>query len=479
MIGLAHEMSATLSDILLRGAAAEAQERACRFGRPVLASVTVQLPYRDALDFFQRGAALAGDRFFWARPDESFAMAGVGSAWTLVLHGSGRFEHARAAWRTLCQEAVLHAGESPRGTGPAVLGGFSFDPLCPRTPLWDGFPDGLLLLPRYLLTTAGQTSWLTVNTVVTPDALPNPVPEGWPDEVVTLLLDSAPDGAEPAPVRETPDLEDALPPEEWKRTVASVVQEIRAGRVQKVVLARQAYLHRREPFDPAHALAQLRRRYPGCFVFAVARGTRCFLGASPERLIRLERGAVQVTCLAGSIARGATPEEDARLGAALLASEKDRAEHAFVVQALCSRLAEAGVELEPPGVPRLLKVHHVQHLFTPLRGRARGSQSVLDLVARLQPTPAVGGVPRHVALELIRERERLDRGWYAGPLGWMDRHGDGEFAVAIRSALLDGAAATLFAGCGIVAGSDPEQEYAEASLKLRPMLAALSEETRD
>jgi salicylate biosynthesis isochorismate synthase len=478
MVGLTRETRATLGDLPLRSAA-EAQARARWSGRPILASVTVQLPHRDPLDFFRRGAALAGDRFFWARPDESFAMAGVGTAWTLALDGADRFEHARAAWRALCQEAVIQAGEVPRGTGPVVLGGFSFDPLCPRTPLWDGFPDGLLLLPRYLLTTTGETSWLTVNTLVAPDAPPNTVSAGWPDEVATLLSDPSSDGAQPAPARGMPDLEDALPPEEWKRTVASVVQEIHAGHVQKVVLARQVYLRRCEPFDPAHALARLRRCYPGCFVFAVARGMRCFLGASPERLIRLERGAVQVTCLAGSIARGTTPEEDERLGTALLASEKDRAEHAFVVQALCDGLTEAGVELEPPGLPRLLKVHNVQHLFTPLRGRARERQSVLDLVAWLHPSPAVGGVPRDVALELIRERERLDRGWYAGPLGWMDRQGDGEFAVAIRSALLDGAAATLFAGCGIVAGSDPEREYAEASLKLRPMLAALGEETRD
>lgn len=481
MIGLARKPSATLGALPLRTATAEAQARARRSGRPTLASVTVQVPCTDPLALFQQAAGLADDRFFWARPDEHFAMAGAGAAWTLALNGPERFHRASAAWRVLCQEGVVDAHEAPRGTGPLALGGFSFDPLRPRTPLWDGFPDGLLLLPQYLLTTAGEESWLTINLLLEPGADDTSV------AAIQLRLErmlsiiaaaTGPDGHDSAAVRPL-ELVDALAPDGWKRLVASLVRDIESGAVQKVVLARQARLHGRMPFDAARALAWLRREYPGCFVFAVARGERCFLGASPERLVRLEQGMVQVTCLAGSIARGDTVDEDERLGQALLASGKDRAEHGFVVEALQQALLGAGVELEPPGQPQLLKVRNVQHLYTPLRGRARDRQSVLDLVERLHPTPAVGGVPQEVALELIREREPLDRGWYAGPLGWVDGRGEGEFAVAIRSALLEGAQATLFAGCGIVAGSDPEREYAEASLKLRPMLAALSEASRE
>ncbi len=477
MISLVREISAALSDLPLRSAAAEAQARARRSGRPILASVTVRVPYTDPLALFQQGAGLASDRFFWARPDEYFAMAGAGAAWTLVLKGPERFHCASAEWRTLCQDVVVDAREAPRGTGPLALGGFSFDPLRPRTPLWDGFPDGLLLLPQYLLTTAGDASWLTVNLLLQPEADDTGVAaiQARLGQVLSrAAAPMEPDGHGSAAGRQL-ELVDVLAPHGWKRMVASLVRDIQGGRVQKVVLARQAQLHGRMPFDAARALAWLRREYPGCFVFAVARGERCFLGASPERLVRLEQGMVQVTCLAGSIARGDSIDEDERLGQALLDSAKDRAEHAFVVETLCQALVEAGVELEPPGRPRLLKVRNVQHLFTPLRGRARDCQSALDLAERLHPTPAVGGVPREVALELIREREQLDRGWYAGPLGWVDGRGEGEFAVAIRSALLEGAQATLFAGCGIVAGSDPEREYAEASLKLRPMLAALSE----
>jgi isochorismate synthase len=223
-------------------------------------------------------------------------------------------------------------------------------------------------------------------------------------------------------------------------------------------------------------LAQLRSNYPGCFGFAVACGEACFLGASPERLVRLQQGTVQATSLAGSIRRGSTPEEDRQLGAALLASAKDRAEHAIVARTLADALSDLCTELTMPETPTLMKMSNVQHLYTPLVGQVAGARTVLELLERLHPTPAVGGSPREQALPLIREREQLDRGWYAAPVGWIDAHGEGEFAVAIRSALLRGATATLFAGCGLVADSDPAAEYAESQLKLRPLLTALGGE---
>jgi isochorismate synthase len=180
--------------------------------------------------------------------------------------------------------------------------------------------------------------------------------------------------------------------------------------------------------------------------------------------------------LAGTSARGATPAEDERLGQALLASPKERTEHAVVVRALRAALAEQCTDVTAPGTPRLFRVRNVQHLLTPLSGRLRPGRGALDLVTALHPTPAVGGAPRATALDLIRRWEGLDRGWYAGPVGWVDRHGQGEFAVAIRSALLRGPEASLYAGCGIVADSDPEAEFSESVLKLRPMLAALGVE---
>jgi isochorismate synthase len=271
-------------------------------------------------------------------------------------------------------------------------------------------------------------------------------------------------------------VDDLLPRREWEALVEDAARACRTGVLEKVVLARAVRACARVPFDPAAALERLRDAYPNAYVFAVARGPRCFLGATPERLVRLRDGAVDAACLAGSARRGETPEEDARLGSALLASAKDRAEHAVVVRSVRAALEDVCREVHSPHEPRLLRLRNVQHLYTPVDGGVSWPTCVLDLVQRLHPTPAVGGYPREGALRFIREREGLDRGWYAGPVGWLDRRGDGEFAVALRSALVHGAEATLFAGSGIVAQSRASDEYAETCLKLHPMLNALGTE---
>jgi isochorismate synthase len=223
-------------------------------------------------------------------------------------------------------------------------------------------------------------------------------------------------------------------------------------------------------------LARLEAAYPACHVFAISRGRRTFLGATPERLVRLERGVVCATALAGSVRRGATPAEDAALVATLQASAKNRHEHEVVVRGLTHDLAELCDDVRAAAEPVPMTMRNVHHLYTPVTARLRAGHDLLDLVARLHPTPAVGGLPRDAALEWLREHEGLDRGWYAAPVGWMGADGDGEFAVALRSALLDGESATLFAGCGVMSDSDPDDELAESELKLRPMLQALEGE---
>jgi isochorismate synthase len=461
----------TIPEHRLHARLAAGLRQAQRTGRPALVSTVLRAPQCDPLDFFARGASLADERFFWSSPGTEYAIAGVDAAWTLALAGAGRFADAAAAWRDLCADALLDDPFAVQGTGPLLMGGFSFDPLRPGTPLWEGYPDGLLVLPRYVLTSADGAAWLTINIVVEPDS----TLDDEADLVARIydLFDGEPLSAGLRLAGRIRHAEDVMPAERWKTIVRQVEQNLRRGELGKVVLARQVYVEGRDAFDPALVVDRLRSDYADCFIFAVARGDRCFLGASPERLARLRDGAVRATCLAGSIARGATPEQDQRLGAELMSSAKDRAEHEFVVRAICDALADiCGRQLEA-GPLSLMKLRNVQHLFTPIVGRVAVGCDILDVVSRLHPTPAMGGVPREPALEMIRRFEGMDRGWYAAPVGWMDARGEGEFAVAIRSALLDGAAATLFAGCGIVAGSDPEREYAESCLKLRPVLSAL------
>jgi isochorismate synthase len=467
----------TIPEHRLHARLAAGLRQAQRTGRPALVSTVLRAPQCDPLDFFARGASLADERFFWSNPDAEYAIAGVDAAWTLALAGASRFADAAAAWHLLCADALIDDPFGVPGAGPLLMGGFSFDPLRPPTPLWDGYPDGLLVLPRYVLTSADGAAWLTLNTVLEPDSVLDAEAE-----IISRIYDlfeGDPLAAMLAPKSRIRSSVDVMPAEQWKAIVRQVEQNLRRGELGKVVLARQVHVEGQEPFDPAMVLDRLRADYADCFVFAIARGEHCFLGASPERLVRLRDGAVRATCLAGSIARGATPEQDQRLGAELMASAKDRAEHAFVVHAICDALADICGERLSPGTLSLMKLRNVQHLFTPIVGRVAVGCDILDVVSRLHPTPAMGGVPREPALELIRRFEGMSRGWYAAPVGWMDARGEGEFAVAIRSALLRGADASLFAGCGIVAGSDPDREYAESCLKLRPILAALGGEQGD
>ncbi|MGH2458621.1 MAG: isochorismate synthase [Chloroflexota bacterium] len=448
------------------------RQQAGRAGRATLVSVVLPVSTSDPLGFYARGARLSDVRSFWSSPGAGQVVVGVGEAWTITVDGTGRFADAREGWRDRCAAMLVQSETNAPGTGPVLLGGFAFDPLRPSTAPWRGYPAGRLTLPRFVLTATPDQTWLTINSLVSPGGA-GETAERTVERAQFLLVGPAVDSA-PRPVAAPPRLDDPRPASEWKELVRSAVARIRGGELEKVVLARACRARSEARLDPARILGRLRADYPGCFVFAIARGDRCFLGASPEQLVSLRQGMVRTICLAGSGARGATVEDDCRLGDELLASAKNRSEHAIVARGIRDRLAGAGVQLAPSGAPSLLKLRNIQHLATPIIGHAPGDLAILDLIAKLHPTPSVGGQPGDAALRFIRDHEGLDRGWYAGPVGWLDAWGQGEFAVAIRSALLSGDVATLFAGCGIVADSDPELEYAESCLKLKPMLSALA-----
>jgi len=260
----------------------------------------------------------------------------------------------------------------------------------------------------------------------------------------------------------------------WESSVAAAISRIREGSLDKVVLARALHLFASDCFSPFQALHILGEADPAATLFGMQSGNAWFLGASPERLVRLDHGRVDVTCLAGSVGIGITPLEKQVFANQLLTSEKNREEHEIVVRSTMSALQEVCESIiRVPNTPRVITARSVQHLETPLVGHLSSEGNVIDLVARLHPTPAVGGFPHIPALDAIRELEEIDRGWYAGPFGWTDLDGSGEFVVALRSGLISGRSATLFAGCGIVADSIPAEEYEETRLKLRPMLNAL------
>ena len=261
-----------------------------------------------------------------------------------------------------------------------------------------------------------------------------------------------------------------LPVPRWLAEIERIRAAIATGDLRKVVAARARVVELARAIDVAAVVTELGRRQPACTRFAIARGGAAFVGASPERLIRRRGRAIDSEALAGSCARGG---DDAAAAAGLLASAKDRAEHAWVVRAIEAALAPRCRALTVPAEPVVRTLRQILHLHTPIVGELDRDRHVLELVAALHPTPAVGGTPTVDAVAWIAAHEPTARGWYAAPVGWFDGAGDGEFAVAIRSGLLAGATATLSAGAGIVAASDPAAELAETELKLRALSGAL------
>ncbi len=492
----------TLVDLLRR-----ARARVAAGSRPVLATYIEPLPGVDPLDAFQRAEGTE-ERIYWARPSAGIAIAGIGAAVTVAPSGDGRFSAAAKMWHALLAgglsggpgalELDCSEGDAERAAGfgrrPMLLGGFRFDPARAPDPSWRGYPDAWLAVPRLCLVVSPQGRWLASSVLVRAGDEPIRLADGLERErdeligagrasesaAVWATIAEAFSHARPSTQRSQAAMlaaetaADLTAREAFMTAVTEGAEAVRAGDLEKVVIARKVSWRLPRPPDTVQTLRRLVARYPDCHIFAVVRGRRVFLGASPERLVRVDGQTVRATSLAGSIGRGATAELDEAQGNALVASAKDREEHAIVVRALTAGLAELCDDVVAPAEPTLLTMPDVHHLYTPVTARLRDGVQILDVVARLHPTPAVGGAPREDALAFIRAHEGWDRGWYAAPVGWMDASGDGEFAVALRSALLEGADATLFAGCGIMGDSDAEGEYVESELKLRAMREGLT-----
>ncbi|MES2159827.1 MAG: isochorismate synthase [Pseudomonadota bacterium] len=461
----------------LRQALDAGHERAKAAGRPVLVSVTQRIDAFDPIKVFDAARTSTSPTFLWTQGTANFAMVGVDAARVLEGQGQDRFAQVLAAWRTLLDGALIDKPAGELNAGPMLCGGFSFDPEQARTPGWHGFADASLILPKLQLTKSMDASYLTVNVIVEADQ--QPAPEAARLEQLWLqLLGRTESDAEVASTPDQLHYRNILPAMQWKQLVRDAAATIRGGAIQKVVLAREVQAVGTRPFAVRHALQRLQDIYPQAYLFAISRGESCFLGATPERLVRLHAKTVDVTALAGTCRRGRSVQEDQLLGEQLLNSNKDRHEHALVVEMLRNSLDAYCENLDIPSQPVLLKLQNVQHLYTPIAGHLRSDAHVLDLVAALHPTPAVGGLPRATALAYLRSHEQLDRGWFAAPVGWMDAQGQGEFAVALRSVLVKNNEASLFAGCGIVGDSEPESEFAETELKLRAMKFALGQDER-
>lgn len=467
---------------------ARAEQQARTSGHSVLVSAAEAVADLDPLAVVQAmeqaaqadaglSALLQAGQAFWASPGGELTIAAFGAATVIVPTGPDRFANADLTWRSLLDHAVLDdASRGALGTGPLLIGGFAFDPEGPRTALWQGFPSTHLIAPALHVTASRDGCWLTTTVIVAPDGTAS-TPLELLARFVSLALATHPGAHAERAERSLPSslaFTDVQTKASWRTLVGDAIAAIDEGALDKVVVARAVQGVAPRAMHVAALLDRLRVVHRSAYVFGYWRGNQAFVGASPELLVRVSGNDVTASSLAGSARRGATPREDATLAAELLASDKNRTEHAMVHDALRGALTELCDDVTSSETPSLLTLPHVHHLHTAVRARLRAGHSLLALASALHPTPAVGGSPREPALRFLREHERLDRGWYAAPIGWIGRSG-GELAVALRSALLsaDGRHATLFAGCGIVAESDPEQELAESEVKLRPMQSAL------
>jgi menaquinone-specific isochorismate synthase len=456
----------------IRHSVHHAIEMAHRSGQPsYVTHVSLFEEPVDPIAFLAASSDVLGAGVLWAQSRTGTVFAGAGMEFEAAESGSNRFQSVARSISGLSSRLVqMSSAPFP------ILGGFSFSDISVSTGLWHDFPRAKFVVPSVLMQIQGGQTLLRVTAPVDQysslDTTERSIHDLWQRAHMWA--------GQPLELPERIDVlsRHAIPNDHmWKASVDDAVALILQGTIDKVVLAREERILGSDRFSPISVLSRLRELDRTATLFAMQSGASWFLGATPERLLRLNSGHVDVTCLAGSIAAGDSESERQLLADELLSSAKDLEEHEIVVRSTMAALREVCQNVaRQRGTPRVVQARSIQHLETPVTAELAESGSVLNLVERLHPTPAVGGYPRTPALEIISRLESIDRGWYAGPFGWTDLAGSGEFAVAIRSALISGRIASAFAGCGIVADSDPDAELEETRLKLRPMLSALGAE---
>ncbi|MGA3007175.1 MAG: isochorismate synthase [Opitutaceae bacterium] len=454
----------------LRAFLSDCRAVAAERGEAQLVSISIGVEALDPLAVLESIFEANELHFYCERPAQNFSVAGAETAVAGEAVGPGRFAAVQRFIDDTLARTIAVGDQSAPFAGPHFFTTFAF---ADHTEAGEPFPAARVFVPRWQVARVGEHTVAVANLLVEPgvdlETLANRV---WRAHAKFRAFDyarpdfsAAPAGAAEISLSEAGD---------YAATVRRGLALIEAGPVQKIVLARAKDLVASRPLHPLRLLNGLRQRFSDCYAFSVANGCgQSFIGASPERLLRVNNGAMLTEALAGSARRGTTASDDAALAAALLHNDKDRREHRLVLDSIVRRLAPLGLELDFAEKPALRRLANVQHLHTPVQAALPVGVRLLDVLARLHPTPAVGGSPREQAVPPIREIEGFPRGLYAGALGWIDARGDGEFFAGLRAALINGERARLYAGAGIVAGSSPEKEWAETELKFGAIQEAL------
>ncbi|MGM9965960.1 isochorismate synthase [Rummeliibacillus sp. TYF005] len=429
---------------------------------------TIEVNRLSALAFFEAGEeSFANQRYYWQNREKTFTLVGLGYAHIITSHSTDqRFDDVEQQWKKLTQHIVTNDKELQ----PILFGGFTFDPENGVSGEWEGMPPAFFVVATYQLVIRNDHVYISTNYIAEQE---NP-------QILNELCKKRDELMHTAQVKALktyakPKVKSSFEPfkEEYLESIHQVTSLIRQKEADKVVIARSLALEFEKEVSSPNVLSQIILEQPESYLFGLEHNEKLFFGASPERLVKVENSYAYSSCVAGSVKRGKTAEEDEGLGQSLLNDAKNRSEHQYVVDMIGHTFKENCASYTIPSEPRLLKIRDIQHLYTPVEGHLKNGATILQLVKTLHPTPALGGVPRMKAMEVIRKYEPMNRGLYAAPIGWLDANGNGEFAVAIRSALLHQDKAYLYAGGGIVADSQPQSEYEETLVKFRPMIRAL------
>ena len=430
---------------------------------------TVEVSRLSALAFFAAGEhAYKGKRFYWQNREKTFTLVGLGHAYTIKNNSKQtRYNEVENEWRSFAQNFKQVEGEIL----PILFGGFTFDTENEVIDEWSNFPSSYFVVSTHQLVIRDDKAYISTYLVSEKENNEQRLAE------LRKERDSLIHAAQVKEVKtyEKPTLIGFSEPykEDYLKSIEQVTSLIKRNEAKKVVIARSLALQFEKSITSLQILSHVSNEQPESFLFGLEHDSMLFYGASPERLVKVNNGQAYSSCVAGSIKRGATADEDEQFGKGLLNDAKNLGEHAYVVDMITKTFEENCEYVSVPDGPTLLKIRDIQHLFTPVEGKLNKNTSILQLVKSLHPTPALGGVPRKEAMEVIRKYEPMNRGLYAAPIGWVDAAGNGEFAVAIRSATLIQDKAYLYAGGGIVADSEPKSEYEETLVKFRPMLRAL------
>ncbi|AXJ00931.1 isochorismate synthase [Cyclonatronum proteinivorum] len=458
---------------------------------PVIFSVTVSFESIDPLAVLEILAESDQFQYYWEHPEERLALSAGRAIRTISCKGkcpkantngafTDRFSGTSEAIKAVCEDIVEYSAIRHSLAGVHFLGGFSFFDR-QDAQAWKNFHAADFVVPEWSFVRDGKLCLLTVNKEVPRNVNAEKLTEGIRatiDRMATQLLKSTSAALYETSSHksDTPEvIEEPDSLENWIESINEAKNLIRLGILSKIVLSRMLRIRLSGRQQPTRILNQLRNEYPSCYTFMMRpEGKTAFVGSTPERLLSIRSNYILTEGLAGSISRGKSATEDTILEKQLLNSEKDLEEHRLVVEDIREKLRNFCDEVNHPPQPGIKKFTNVQHLYTPISAWTNNKYDPFVILQSLHPTPAVGGVPSRKALGLIPEYELYERGWYAGPVGWLNSKGRGEFVVAIRSGLITEHEALFYAGCGIVQDSDPVAEWEETKLKLIPMLTAIN-----